>query len=58
MASDRRGNAEPCTRMLEGNGIATGIDLHALMRAGAEISAVFGRPTASRAAQTLGKRAG
>ncbi len=39
--------------MLHGMGIATGIDLDALVDAGAYISGVIGRPTASRAGRAL-----
>ena len=45
--------------MLRGMGISTGIDLDALVDAGAYISTVLGRPPASRAAKALlGKRPG
>lgn len=39
--------------MLDGLGIATGVDLQALMAAGQRISATLGRPTGSRVARAL-----
>jgi hydroxymethylglutaryl-CoA lyase len=39
--------------MLDGLGIATGIDIDALVDAGAFISGVLGRPPVSRAAKAL-----
>jgi hydroxymethylglutaryl-CoA lyase len=44
--------------MLQGMGIATGHDLDALVDAGAYISEVLGRPSASRAGKALLTRRG
>jgi len=42
--------------MLNGLGISTGLDLDALVHAGNRISAVLGRPNASRTATALDLR--
>jgi hydroxymethylglutaryl-CoA lyase len=44
---------EDAVYMLHGMGIATGVDLSALCRAGAMISAALGKPTASRAGRAM-----
>jgi hydroxymethylglutaryl-CoA lyase len=49
---------EDVVYMLQGLGIQTGIDLAALVDAGAYISSVIGRPTASRVARALLSRRG
>jgi hydroxymethylglutaryl-CoA lyase len=49
---------EDVVYMLHGLGIHTGIDLDALVDAGAYISGVIGRPTASRVARALLTRRG
>jgi hydroxymethylglutaryl-CoA lyase len=49
---------EDVVYMLHGMGIDTGIDLDALVDAGAEISRVLGRPTASRVGKALLARRG
>jgi hydroxymethylglutaryl-CoA lyase len=49
---------EDVVYMLQGMGIATGHDLDALVDAGAYISEVLGRPSASRAGKALLTRRG
>ncbi|SDG90064.1 hydroxymethylglutaryl-CoA lyase [Pseudomonas flavescens] len=48
---------EELVYLLEGQGLATGVDLPALLEAGAFIDAALGKPSASRVANALRKRA-